>query len=242
MRSVTSAVLLERRHHLAAEQLARGDRGEVVDLVAQALPLEVGTSEEVRQPTDARLREHQREVGVPFERAGEHHRRQRLVELQRQDRGERSGLPLADLIAEPRGGPALEVEADRDAGAAGRRPQPVPGPIADVDREDVDDGAAMTEVGAAFELGCGGVRRVAGQEREDAQPLGRDRVELLHGPVVPCRVARRLQLGVGDRQAERERSVDHRRGEPVAVHVLQAQLRRCRRGSRRRRCRRARSR
>ena len=87
--------------------------------------------------------------------------------------------------------------------SAGRRPQPVPGPIADVDVEDVDDGAAVTDAGAALELGRGGLRRVAGQERQHAEPVGRGRVELLGGPVVPGRVARRLQLGVVDREAER---------------------------------------
>ena len=77
-------LLLERREHLAAEQLARRDARRVVELVAQRFPLQVHAREEVRQPADARLREHEREAGMPLERAAEHHDRERLVELQRQ--------------------------------------------------------------------------------------------------------------------------------------------------------------
>ena len=64
------------------------------------------------------------------------------------------------------------------------------------------------------------------QERERAQPVGRGGVELLGRPVVPRRVGRVLQLGVGDREAERQRPVHDRRRETVAVHVLEPQLRR----------------
>ena len=78
---------------------------------------------------------------------------------------------------------------------------------------------------AALQLRDRRVRRVCRDEREDAQPVGRDHVELLDRPVVPRRVAVVLQARVVDREPERERSVDHRRREPVAVHVLQAQLR-----------------
>ena len=93
-------------------------------------------------------------------------------------------------------------------------PQPVPGRVADVDVEDADDRAAVTARRAALELGRRGLGRVAGQEREHAQPIGRDRVELLDRPVVPRREARVLQRGVVDREAERERSVDHRAHRP----------------------------
>ena len=71
-------------------------------------------------------------------------------------------------------------------------PQPVPGRITQVDVEGADDGATMAECRAALELERGGFRRVAGQERQHAQPIRRDRVELLDGPVVPSAVARRL--------------------------------------------------
>src|SRR5262249_1796731 len=41
----------------------------------------------------------------------------------------------------------------------------------------------------------------------------------------PGRVGRVLEVGILDRKAECERSVDHRGREPVAVHVLEAELR-----------------
>src|SRR5437773_1826885 len=65
---------------------------------------------------------------------------------------------------------------------------------------------------------------MAGEEREHAEPVGRDRVELLDRPLVPRRVARGLQLGIADGKAERERSVDHGRRQAVAVEVLEPQL------------------
>ena len=58
----------------------------------------------------------------------EDHDGERLVELQRQQRGERRRLPLADLVAEPRGGAALDVEADRQAGVLARPPTGDPRP------------------------------------------------------------------------------------------------------------------
>ena len=140
-------------------------------------------------------------------------------------RGERGRLPLPHLVAEPRRRPALDVEADGEAGVLGGGPQPVPRPVAEVDVEDVDDRAAVAELRAALQLRRRGLGRVAGQEREHAQPIGSDRVELLDRPVVPRRVAAVLQLGVDDREPERERSVDHRGRQAVAVHVLQPQRR-----------------
>ena len=122
---------------------------------------------------------------MPLERAAEHHGRERLVELQRQQRRERRRLPLADLVAELRRRAALDVEADRQARVLRRGPQPVPRRVADVDVEHADDRAAVAERRAALELGGRGLGRVAGQEREHAQPIGRDRVELLDRPVVP---------------------------------------------------------
>src|SRR5207249_6657006 len=50
-------------------------------------------------------------------------------------------------------------------------------------------------------------------------------VELLDGPVVPCRVAGALERGVADREAEGERAVDDGGPEAVEVHVLDPQLR-----------------
>jgi hypothetical protein len=66
---------------------------------------------------------------------------------------------------------------------------------------------------------------VAGQEREHTQSVGRDGVELLHRPVVPRGVGGVLELGIFDREAERERPVDHRHPQTVALHVLEAELR-----------------
>ena len=63
MSCAASALLLEGREHLAAEQLARRDARRVVELVAQRLPLDVHAREEVRQPADARLRQHERQPG-----------------------------------------------------------------------------------------------------------------------------------------------------------------------------------
>ena len=77
---------------------------------------------------------------------------------------------------------------------------------------------------AALELGRGGLGRVGGQEREHAQAIRGHRVELLDGPVVPRRITGALQRGVADRQTDRERPVDHRGPQVVAVHVLETQL------------------
>ena len=139
-----SVLFLERRHHLAAEQLARRDAWRVVELVAQRAPLHVHPGQEVRQPADSRLRQHELEARMPLERAREHHRRERLVELQRQQRRERRRLPFSDLVAELRRGPAPDVEADRQPGVLRGRPEPVPSRIADVDVEDTDDRAPVT--------------------------------------------------------------------------------------------------
>ena len=73
---------------------------------------------------------------MPLERPGEHHGRERLVELERQQRRERRRLPLADLVAELRRGAALDVEADRQPGFLRGGPQEVPSRVADVDVED----------------------------------------------------------------------------------------------------------
>ena len=103
-------------------------------------------------------------------------------------------------------------------------PEPVPGGVAEVDVERADDRTAMSARRTSLQLRGRGLRRVAGQEREHAQPIGSDGVELLDGPVVPRRVTGALQLGVVDREAERERSVDHRDPQAVAVHVLEPEL------------------
>ena len=220
-----------------------GVLGRVVELVAEGFPLQVHAGQEVRQPSDARLREHQREAGVPFERAAEHHRRQRLVELQRQHRRERGRLPLAEPVAEVRPGSVLDVEADRQAGVLARRPRAGPRPgrrcRSRTRRRSRRDARARR---------CARVRprplRVSGRAGTRARTAGQAPTALNSsiGPVVPRAEARVLQRGIGDREAERERSVDHRRLQVVAVHVVESQLRESRRGSRRRRCRRGRSR
>src|SRR5439155_221805 len=79
----------------------------------------------------------------------------------------------------------LEVKADREPGVLGGRPQPVPSRVADVDREDIENRAAVAHSRTPLELSGGGLGRVAGQEREHAQPVGGDGVELLDRPVVP---------------------------------------------------------
>ncbi len=105
-----------------------------------------------------------------------------------------------------------------------RGPEPIPGGSPRSMSNDADDRAAVPARRASLQLGGRSLRRVAGQEREHAQPIGSDGVELLDGPVVPRRVTGALQLGVVDRKAERERSVDHRGPQAVAVHVLEPQL------------------
>ena len=81
-----------------------------------------------------------------------------------------------------------------------------------------------------------------GRKREDAQPIGGDRVELLDRPVVPRREAGVLQRRVVDREPDRERPVDHRRRRGRRGPCPRAAASGCRRGSRRPRCRPARSR
>ncbi len=79
--------------------------------------------------------------------------------------------------------------------------------------------------GNPLELGHRRLGRVAGQEREGAEPIGSEGVELLDGPVVPGRVAGRLQVRLGDGEGQRDGTVDDRGPHPVEVHVLQPQLR-----------------
>ncbi len=110
-------------------------------------------------------------------------------------------------------------------GLLGRRPQAIPGRIAGVEVEHVDDRTPVAQAGDPFELGHRGLGRMTGQEGEGAQPVGCECVELLDGPVVPRRVARGLQVRLGDGQGQRDGTVDDRGPHPVEVHVLQPQLR-----------------
>ena len=144
---------------------------------------------------------------------------------QRQHGGEGGGLPRPHLVAEPRRRPALDVEAEGQAGGLGRRPQPVPRRIAGIEVEHVDERAPVPEARTAFELGHRRLGRVAGEEGECAQPVGGRGVELLDGPVVPGRIADVLEVGLGDRERQRDGAVDHRGPDPVPIHVLEAQLR-----------------
>ena len=59
--------------------------------------------------------------------------------------------------------------------SVGGGPQPIPGRIADVDGEHVDDGAVVAVPSGALELGGGGVGGVARQDASSTTDRGRRR-------------------------------------------------------------------
>ena len=64
------------------------------------------------------------------------------------------------------------MEAERQSGLLGGRPEAIPGGIAGIDGEDVDDRAPVTLLRDSLELGDGRLRRGRGQEREGTEPVG----------------------------------------------------------------------
>ena len=94
------------------------------------------------------------------------------------------------------------MEAERQPGLLGRRPQPVPGGIAGIEVEDVDDRAPVTLVGDALQFRGRRLRGCGWGGTRDTEPVGSEGVELLNGPVVPRRVADVLQVRLGDPERE----------------------------------------
>src|ERR1035441_3706414 len=66
---------------------------------------------------------------------------------------------------------------------------------------------------------------MTGQEREGAEAIRGECVELLNCPVVPCRVTGGLQVRLRDREGQWDGTVDDRGPHPIEVHVLQPQFR-----------------